>query len=730
LTAFIAHRTDTAEIPEHQGRYLCVRSHSFILDTGATRMLKAKLFHFHCAALLAICTSASAFAAEQSQDRDLSELSLQELTDLEVTSLSKRPQLASQAPAAIFVLTQDDIRRSGANTIPEALRMVPGLQVSQIDGNKWAITARGFNGRFANKLLVLMDGRTVYTPSFSGVYWDLQDTLIDDIERIEVIRGPAGTVWGTNAVNGIINVITKHTDQTGGVLATGEIGTHQSGTVNARIGSADAGPVHWRAFARYSTQGDNLQLNGTDAFDSWQQTRVGGRADIALSGSNSLRTSMELFRGESGDTLSGSFLTPTTNPNTPALRGIGDIKGIWAAANFVHRTGSDSRVEMQLNYDSSDRAGSILSEKRETLDLDFQHELAQLGIQKITWGLGLRYNQDHLALGNLNAIVPSAYHFWLASGYLQDEVALFDGRGALTAGLRLENATLGGTAVLPNMRVQFAATQHSSIWAAVARGERRPSRAERDISLPNLIGPIPPGVGGNTYPLPITFGVVGDSNFGSEKLIAYESGFRWQPHSTLSFDLAIFYNDYRQLRGGRDLDPTCLPSGASITQNPACFFTASGIRLLRSLTNQSSGDTFGGELVARWTPSANWRLTGTYSHITKQLEAVEPNDPAVLFGQGQDAENEYAIRSTVSFGPHWDWDLFTQHRDKIPLAGIDSYTRVDTRIAWRPALDIELSLAGKNLLKPSHTEALSEFLDLMPVEIRRSIYFQARWSLR
>lgn len=681
-------------------------------------------------AIVSGCVATQGVHAETVVD-DLADMSLQELTNIQVTTLSKRPQRAIDVAAALFVLTQDDIRRSGATTIPEALRMVPGLQVASIDGNKSAVSSRGFNGRFANKLLVLMDGRTLYTPSFGGVSWDVQDTLIDDIERIEVIRGPAGTAWGSNAVNGIINIITKHADQTDGLLLNAEAGLSGSESVNVRFGEANSGDTRWRVYGKAFDRAGNDQRNGAEAYDTWQQQRIGFRTDTAITPSQTVRTSAEAYQGESGDSLSGTLLIPIANPYAAHIKGTEQVDGVWASAGWARQLESDGKVDLQVYFDHSARTGTIYGERRDTADVDFQHVLPRMGSNTLTWGAGLRNYADYFAKGEKVALTvrPQSFRFLLSNAYVQDELGLFADRLTLTVGARVEHAELGGTAVLPNVRAQVAIDDHSVLWAAIGRGVRRPSRGERDLYAPHTIGPIPAGVAGNLFPLPLTYDIIGDDSFRSEKLTAYETGWRWQT-GKVSIDASIFFNDYTRLRSGALIAPACMPGGVSVLLDPSCVAGATSIVVGGKLNNRSSGQTQGGELTVTWAPATQWRLMGTYSHIDKQLEGIDPSDPVLLFSVGQDPRNEYGLRSTSSIGPRWDWDVFAKYRDSVSASNLSGYTELNTRIAWRPKLDLEIAIVGRNLFNSGNIEAVSEFLDLGQIAIARTGYLQARWSYR
>lgn len=667
--------------------------------------------------------------AQETASRELADLSLEELTNLEFSTASRRSQKANEIAAAVFVISQDDIRRAGARSIPEALRLAPGMQVAQIDANTWAVSTRGFNGRFANKLLVLMDGRTLYTPSFSGTYWDTQDTLIEDIERIEVIRGPAGTIWGTNAVNGIINIITKRAAQTGGVSSGVDIDTDGSAAAHFRIGSAAEQSHPWRVYAKAFERGENEIPDGRTAHDDADQIRVGGRADFTLGAHDSVALSAEAYSGHSGQSLRGSVLeSKPWVAGEPVYDGQQALEGGWAMAAWSRSTSSDSRIDLQAYVDLFDRMGMLYGERRNTLDIHLQHSLSRAGAHTFTWGAGVQRTSDRFHTSRGVDITPIETSSSLLSAYAQDEWALFDDRLRVTGGMRVEDSEYGGTALLPSLRALFQLTDRASAWGAVARGERRPSRAEFDLRLTGATMPANAGV--NPLPVPVQFSVAGSSQFQSEELLAYEAGWRWQPSEQWSFDLAAYYDDYDRLRGASVPSPACQPSDVPIAIDPSCMMRSPLVTMDVTLTNPVKGEIYGGEALVRWSPLRQWRFTATYSLIKKDIELNWSTPAVLMFVIGEDAEHQYGLRSTLSLGPRWDWDLNARHASRLEPFGIDEYTEVDTRIAWRPAVDWEVALLGSNLLHDSHVEAWSELGDLAPTAIARSISLQMRWMVR
>jgi iron complex outermembrane receptor protein len=686
------------------------------------------LLSIACASgVLALSLAASAVQADPAAERELVDLSLEELTKLEFSTASRRSQKANEIAAAVFVITQDDIRRSGARSIPEALRLAPGLQVAQINASTWAISARGFNGRFANKLLVLMDGRTLYTPTFSGTYWDSQDTLIEDIERIEVMRGPAGTIWGTNAVNGIINIITKRAAQTTGLMTGVEIEQDGSAAAHMRVGSSEEDRHAWRVYTKAFQRGENALLDGQAAYDSTDQIRIGGRADLQVSANDELAISAEAYRGNNGQSLTGWILDPLTAGDRPIFGANEEIDGAWAMAAWTHRTSGDSRFDLQTYAEHADRKSPLYGERRDTVDMHLQHSLGRIGRHTLTWGIGARWTHDDFERSSLLSITPTQYSHWLYSGYAQDQISTFDDRLQLTAGMRVENSEFGDTAVLPNLRANWQLSDHSSLWWSAGRGERRPSRAEFDLKISVALE------GGSTLnplPMPVDFSLVGSPTFKSERLTSYETGWRWQPSDQWLLDVSLYFDRYERLRSTPGVTLRCEPAGILIVNDPACLFGATSVSAVASVSNTVHGDIYGGEVIARWSPLRHWRLTGSYVLVHKDIQAPVIDPTILMLMIGQDPQHQFGLRSTLSIGPHWDWDVSARNVDRLEPFSTSGYTELGTRIAWRPAAEWEIGLIGSNLLHDSHSEAISELGDLAPTAIERSISLQVRWSLQ
>src|SRR3989440_8801701 len=474
---------------------------------------------------------------------DVTAVSLEDLWNMQVTSVSKRTQKVADAAAAIFVITQEDIRRSGATSIPEALRMAPGLQVARIDENKWAIASRGFNGRFDNKLLVLIDGRSVYTPLFSGVYWNVQDVMLEDVDRIEVIRGPGATLWGANAVDGVINIITKPAKATQSGILTAEVGTEERAAEGARYGGKIGNSSYYRIYTKYFDWRPSYDVTGKRANDGWDAVRSGFRMDIQPTGPNSLTLQGDLYQSNYNETLTIPSLNPpysSTFPNNGDYKG-GNLLGRW------NHSFSRSSTSLQVYFDNTNVVdNSLFTDHENVYDIDFQHDIHVGESQELVWGLGYRSIQDSNGSSFTVSLQPNHSNLNQFSSFLQDEISLLNRRLSVTIGSKFEHNDFTGFEVQPNIRFLGNISKDQSIWAAVSRAVRTPALTEEGLRLNEAV--IPPGILNPPNPFPVVAAIFGSPQFKSEDLLAYEAGYRVQATKSLSLDIAAFYNFYTHLR--------------------------------------------------------------------------------------------------------------------------------------------------------------------------------------
>ncbi|WMJ09526.1 TonB-dependent siderophore receptor [Nitrosomonas sp. sh817] len=650
-----------------------------------------------------------ALSGKKSADNQLLDLSIEELMNIQVTSASRRSQKLSEVPSAIFVITQDDIRRSGATSIPEALRMAPGVEVARIGTDKWAISIRGFNGRFANKLQVMMDGRSVYNPLFAGVQWEQQDTMMEDIERIEVIRGPNAAVWGANAVNGVINIITKKAADTQGVLLSAGGGSFEHGFAGARYGGKINEETPFRIYAKGFTRDHTHSLTGENINDQWHSARGGFRIDHHR-GIDQFTLQGDIFYNSYGDRLDKSALS------APIIR-IESARGHDEGGNLRlrwDRTYSEkSAIMLQTYYDRVDyRAltGSIY--RAESFDIDFQHRFPLHEKHDLTWGANYRLYRNKEFDTELVLFSPRAQINHMASVFIRDEITLLPERLRLNLGSRFDHNDFTGMEIQPNARLMWTPDDQNSIWMAVSRAVRIPSRAENDIQLNTRTLNAIPGSPA-LLPFPVLAQLMGSSNFKSEKLIAYEMGYRHQFSPQASIDISGFYNDYSQLR---DLS---IGSPLFHTSFPPHLILPIG------LTNKASGQTYGVETSIEWRPNEKWRLQGNYSYLNMNIHsdsALKQIDPTTGSADKVSPHHQVSLRSNYDFSEKLQLNLWLRYVSRVDFYRIPGYVTMDAKIAHKPLKNVELFIVGQNLASQNHREFAADFLPSLPTTLPRGVY--------
>ena len=610
------------------------------------------------------------------------QMSLEELLDLEITSISKKPQKWFKSPAAVFVITQEDIRRSGATSIPEVLRLAPGVHVARIDGNKWAISIRGFNGRFANKLLVLMDGRSVYTPLFAGVYWDVQNTLLEDIDRIEVIRGPGGTLWGANAVNGVINIITKNSKDTQGGLVTLGGGNEERVFGGARYGDKIGDNAYFRIYAKYFNRDDQADESGEDALDDWEVSRGGFRMDWELSTTNAITIQGDYYDGDAGRRRSNPV-----RPDRTYISG-GNLLGRW---NHIFSDTSD--MSLQIYYDRTERYNASIDENRDTLDVDFQSKFAPFLRHEIIWGFEYRYTEDDTDDPGPLSFTPKSRDDELFSAFIQDEIALITKRLYLTIGSKFEHNDYSGFEYQPSVRLSWTPNRQHTLWAAISRAVRTPSRIDHDQKVEIMI----PGVG------PFTV-VEGNPDYDSEELVAYELGYRINPTDRLYIDFATFYNDYDNLQ------TTEVDNMGSAT-----------------FENNMEADTYGIEVATHWDVTDFWRVAAGYSFLKTQFDLDESSNAFATKNamEKADPRHKASILSHVILPHNFEFDTALYYVDSVPISDIPSYFRLDARLGWRPTKALDMSIVLQNAFDDQHPEFPEGTIENS--EIQRSVFGKITW---
>ncbi len=602
----------------------------------------------------------------------------------EVTLVSRRPEKWFTSPSAVQVITGEDIRRSGATSIPEALRLASNLQVAQVDAANWGISARGFNRGspvgsgpgftfgLANKLLVLIDGRSVYTPLFAGVLWDVQDTLLEDIDRIEVISGPGASLWGANAVNGVINVVTKSAKDTQGGLMTAGGGTQLQDFAGFRYGSTLATNVFFRIYGKYFDRNSTVFPDGTPAANDWRMGQGGFRLDWLPANGDTVTLQVD---GYAGSIEQLALSDATANGQ--------NILGRW-----THVLSDESDLSLQLYWDRTKRTvPGVGAETLDTYDLDFQHRFPLGERNKFVWGAGYRLVSDKVANSQILSFVPAGRNLQLFSGFLQDEISLVRDRLHLTLGARLEHNDYSGFEVQPNARLAWTPNDWQTVWGAVSRAVRSPSRIDRDLLLR-----VPP----------VT--LLGSQNSDSEKLLAYELGYRIRPLSRLVLSLAAFYNDYDDIHS---VEPTIA--------SPTTLVFGSGLR----------GRSWGAELSGTYQVTDRWRLRGGYTYFDKRL-SMKPGSQDVTQGlaEGNDPRHQFLLQSLLDLPFHFELDWVARYVDTLPSPNVPSYFTIDARLAWRPRRNLELAIVGQNLWDDRHPEFGPAFTRQ---EIPRSVYGKMTW---
>ena len=614
-------------------------------------------------------------AAQVAPAADLKKLSIEELMEIDVTSVSRRSERLNQAAAAIIVITQEEIRRSGVTSLPEALRLVNSLHVARQTQRDYAISARGFNLTTANKMLVLIDGRSVYTPLFSGVFWDVQDTPLEDVDRIEVIRGPGATLWGANAVNGVINIITKAAADTQGGLVTAGAGGEERGFGGARWGGSFTGG-HYRVYGKYFDRDPMVLADGSNARDDMKMAQGGFRADWQGSEADSFTVQGDAYEGTNGE---------TTRADTDVDGG--NLLGRWSRS-----TSERSGLELQVYWDRTHRRiPGLFEEHLDILDLDFQHRLPLAERHDLVWGFGYRWHQDEVGNSALVGFFPEHRSFGLASFFAQDEISLLGDRLDVIVGTKVEHNDSTGFEVQPSLHAAWKPNGRRTLWGAVSRAVRTPTRIDEDVIF---FGP-----GGIHL-------IEGSRDFESEKLLAYELGYRIQPNPELLFDLAAFYNVYDDLR----------------SQEPP----ASGVPFPRVLLNKLDAETWGAELRMNAQPRQGLRFQVAYARLEKRLR-LDPDsrDPLGGLAEGNDPEDRASLRTSFDLPSNLELDAWVRYVGELPQPRVDDYTEMDLRLGWRSGEALELSLTGRNLLHSSH----AEFGPAGPFreEVERSVYGKVTW---
>jgi iron complex outermembrane receptor protein len=655
-----------------------------------------------CLLLVTGLISASWAAAAESDltgDVPLIQLSLEQLGDVEVTTASKEPEQVWRTPAAIYVLTQEDIRRSGATSIPEVLRLVPGVEVARVNSNLWAVGIRGFGNYFSKSVLVLIDGRSVYTPLFAGVEWNVQNLLLEDVERIEVIRGPGGTIWGSNAVNGVINIITKNAKDTHGDLATTSAGNADLGAGGVRHGGRHGNNLDYRAYAMGFGRAPGYHPDG-DNYDDWQVGQAGFRTDSSPTARDTLTVQGDLYKGHIGQQISIAHYFPPTQQNVDGTEYVsgGNLLGRWR-----HELSNTSDLQIQAYYDRTYRMGPQLGETRNTFDIDAIHHFFLKQRNEIVWGLGARWSpSDIVQTAATVDFLPHHQADNIYSIFVQDQIAIVQSKLWLTVGSKFEHNIFTGWESQPSGHLLWTPTSHQTFWAAVTRAVRSPSRVDEDLQLTGLVSPNPP----------VFICVCDNRKFVSETLLGYEAGYRKLVTSRFYVDLAVFHNHYNDLTSYGAIS-------ASIVNSPPPPHILYSV----PFTNGIMGSTNGAEIAPDWKATHWMELKATYSYVSLNLidKSSHTKTSYVSTYEGSSPHNEATAQALFNLPKGFEFDPTYRYVGALPVQLIRAYGTADARLGWHFAKTYELSLTGQNLLQPRHSE-------LGPVQVERSAYAQLTWK--
>jgi iron complex outermembrane receptor protein len=651
-------------------------------------------------ALILAATSADATDTNlpSKSSADWGDLTLEQLVNVKVTSVAKGQTDLFTSPAAISVVTSDDISRLGITSIPEALRLVPGMDVAQINANQWAVSSRGFNAQFSRDLLVLVDGRTVYVPSSSGVFWNSQDVVMEDLDRIEVIRGPGATLWGANAVDGVINVISKSADQTQGLLLSSSAGTSEQDSATVRYGGELATNLYYRVYAQRSDQDGFTTSAGQPAGDAWDSSQGGFRMDWEPPTQN-----VVTFQGDYYYSIAETptDLVALAPPSVSFITGKEYNEGGNELGRWTRDFSDSAQLSLQAYFDHVEEGDGFGNLIQNTYDIQLQDRFSLGSWNDFLFGTGYRYQTVEDTPSFDLTWTPETQNIRLFNIFGQDDITAVPDRLHFILGTKLEDNSLVEWKVEPNGRLLWTPTGNQSVWVAVSRAARTPSLFELDSRLNAAAfatGPSSP---------PALVSIFGNPNNTSEELLAYEVGYRVAPTKNLSFDITGFYNVYDDL--------------LIAVANPTIFETSPSppnVLISSTYMNAGSGETYGVELSSQWHVLENWRLTASYSWLGTRLTPAS--------GFSQSPQQQFQVRSYLDLPYHLELNgaVYVVGRSTGPIATgydeIPSYVRADLGLVWGPRKWLEVGIWGENLLQSEHVEFSSQQTDTL-TDIPRSV---------
>ena len=660
-------------------------------------------------ALLLACLSPCSQGLSQAVQADLTSVALNDLMNIEVTSVSKKEQKLSRTASAVFVITQDDIRRSGATNLPDLLRMVPGMDVARMNSNTWAISARGFNGQVANKLLVMIDGRSVYSPMFSGVFWEALDVPLENLERIEVIRGPGATVWGANAVNGVINIITRKAADAGSVLVESGAGTYDRGFGSGRLRGSIGKSLAYRVSVGGLNDSKLPAVAGQEIDDSWHLIHAGFRADAAVSTRDSLSIQGDSHTGHSGG-AAGLLLPVDKVTKLPIVLNNSfsgwDVSGRWDRALSPR---SETSLQMYFNRDM--RAETIYGFGMNTFDADFQHHVALGARHDVVWGLGYRRASD-----NTNPTVrivsdPVSATKDIFSSFLQDEISLAPDRVYLSLGTKFEHNGYTGFGFEPGVRISWTASDRTMFWAAASSADRLPSRTDTGVRVDYAGAPIDG--------IPVLLPLAGNPKYRNEVLRAIEAGYRTQFSSRISLDTSTFFNRYHNLAS--------VEHGAPVLQVTS---QSALIVIPATLGNLQYGEEHGLEIAFNWKAANRWTLSPAYSFLEPHFHPspLSNDTTTAAMTEGTSPRHQAQLRSHFDLPSRWGWNVSAYFVGRLAAQQLPSYTRVDSNLIWQAGEGVSFIVAGQNLLRNEHLEYTGSTSLVASTVVKRSAYAKITWQ--
>jgi len=627
---------------------------------------------------------------------DLTQLPLEDLLNVDVTSVSKKKQNINDAPAAVSVISADDISRSGYDTIPDLLRLAPGVDVARIDSSTWGISVRGLNDQFAKSLLVLQDGRSLYTTLFGGVYWDTVDYVLADLDRIEVIRGPGATLWGANAVNGVINITSKDSRDTQGWLLSMRASNDDS-DLSTRYGGKLSDDTTYRVYLKAKYGNDLDDASGAGAGDDWYGLRGGFRIDKHPTDDDTYTLQGDLGGNRIREPNTSNVpVYPFPTVTTLARNDVtGNVLGRWE-----HRSGEDSDFELQIYYDYLKADDAVANYQQNTFDIDFHHRFRVGPRNEVTWGLGYRLVNSDIGTTPVLIGEPPTRNDSLFSAFVQDTFTLQPDKWFLTVGSKFEHNDYTGFDVEPCARLLWKPNKQNSVWGAVSRAVSTPSRLEDDARINDLVSNVPAEI-------------IGNPKQRSEELVAYELGYRLEPLKNMSVAVAAFYNSYARLNS--------LRAGAPLSTSPLVIPVTWG--------NDETGDTFGGEVSTTVRLSDSWRLEGSYSLLESRFGGPDPQDQLTAKGnEGSAPRNQAQIHSYLDLTRNLQLNAGVSYVSRVPEYKVPAYVSTDLSVVWKPNDSMDVAVGVTNMFDNHHPEFGASSAQSIVTEVPRTVYVQVNYK--